>query len=105
MPSSRGGSRSAIASSARIISSQSEERLVDLEKTAEWKSFESAQSPGSWIAGLRASVGWTQAELGARLEGVSPARISDWEHDRRSVSKANAIKLARIFGVEAGRFL
>lgn len=73
-------------------------------KTPEWKSWEASQTPGSWLSGLREAHGWTQRELGERMGGVSPARISDWEHDRRSVSKAQAKILSQLFRVEPHRF-
>lgn len=82
----------------------SDDDLVDLSTTPQWKTFEASQTPGSWLSGLREAHGWTQRELGERMGGVSPARISDWEHDRRAVSKAQAKILSQLFHVEPHRF-
>ena len=79
--------------------------LVELVTTSEWSAFHSRQTPGAWLSGLREAVGWTQRELGVKLGGVSPARISDWEHDRREISKEAAKKLASLLKVSADRFL
>lgn len=79
--------------------------LVELATTSEWRAFHAKQTPGSWLSGLRDAVGWTQRELGVKMGGVSPARISDWEHDRREISKDAAKKLAALLKVPADRFL
>jgi len=91
--------------SAWILEVPEEPESIDLSTTEEWKQFSSRQTPGKWIAGLRSAQGWTQKELGRRLGGVSAARVSDWEHDRRAVSKAYAKALAGLLGVSADRFL
>ncbi len=79
--------------------------LVELSETTWWKKFEAGQTPGSWLAGMREALALTQSQLGQRLGGVSAARISDWEHDRRSISKAYAKALAKLFKIPAERFL
>lgn len=81
-----------------------DEALVDVFKTAEWKDFESRQTPGAWLAGLRQAHALTQRRLGSKL-GVAAARVSDWEHDRRAISKRFAKILARMFKVPVERFL
>ena len=82
-----------------------DEELVDLSTGAEWREFQERQTPGSWIAGLRRQQGGTQKTLGDRLGGVATARVSDWEHGRRAVSKSYAKTLANLFGVSAERFI
>jgi hypothetical protein len=88
-----------------IVSITEDDELIDLAETPQWKEFASNQTAGKWLAGLRETSGWTQNELGGRLGGVSPARISDWEHDRRTISKDFAKKLSKLFGVPAERFI
>jgi DNA-binding transcriptional regulator YiaG len=88
-----------------ILAISEDDERVDLSKTEEWREFEKRQSPGAWIAGLRKAQWWTQKELGSRLGGVSTPRISDWEHDRRAVSKSYAKMLADLFGISAERFI
>ena len=82
-----------------------DDEVVDLSETPEWKDFQKRQTPGAWISGLRKAHGWTQKQLGFRLEGVTAARISDWEHDRRTVSKSKAKLLADLFGASADHFI
>ena len=79
--------------------------LVELSETNAWKKFAADQTPGSWLAGMREALALTQKQLGHRLGGVSAARISDWEHDRRAISKAYAKALAKLFKIPAERFL
>lgn len=88
-----------------LESSPDDDELVDLSQTHEWKAWEAAQTPGAWVSGLREAQGWTQRELGERLGGVSPARISDWEHDRRAISKEVAKQLSVLLHVSVERFL
>jgi DNA-binding transcriptional regulator YiaG len=87
-----------------IIAEPTDDELIELGSSSLWKNFESRQSPGSWISGFRTSLGWTQKDLGSRLGGVSTARVSDWEHDRRAVSKEYAKKLSVLFGISADKF-
>jgi DNA-binding transcriptional regulator YiaG len=88
-----------------ILAISGDYERVDLSKTAEWREFKKRQSPGVWIAGLRKKQGWTQKELGSRLGGVSATSISDWEHDRKAVSKARAKMLAYLFRISAEWFI
>jgi hypothetical protein len=90
---------------AWILGETAVDDSIDLSLTEEWKGFSSRQTSGTWISGLRSAHGWTQKELGKRLGGVSTARVSDWEHGRRAVSKSFAKSLAGLFGVSADRFL
>ncbi|MBK8803174.1 MAG: helix-turn-helix transcriptional regulator [Fibrobacteres bacterium] len=87
-----------------LVGPLEDDEWVDPFQTHQWKEFEASQTPGSWLSGLREAHGWTQRELGEHLGGVSPARISDWEHDRRAVSKAQAKILSQLFRVEPHRF-
>jgi DNA-binding transcriptional regulator YiaG len=84
---------------------EDDDEWIDVSTTPKYLAFRAAQTPGSWISGYRKAIGLTQSELGKRLGGVSPARVSDWEHDRRAVSKDFAKKLSKLFGVSAERFL
>lgn len=81
------------------------QKWVDVSTTPEYIEFGARQTAGSWIRGFRNGIALTQKQLGARLGGVSPSRISDWERDRRPVSKAFARKLAKVFSVGADLFI
>ena len=43
--------------------------------------------------------------MALEIGGVSAKRISDWENERRGVSKDFAKKLAKIFKVPAEKFI
>jgi DNA-binding XRE family transcriptional regulator len=88
-----------------FVRSSTDDELVNPFETFQWKNWEAAQTPGAWLSGLREAHGWTQRELGERLGGVSPARISDWEHDRRAISKEVAKQLSSLLHVSVERFL
>ncbi len=49
---------------------------------------ESTPSLGSWIRASRKAVGWTQAELGSFLGGVSQATVSQWERVKAAPGEA-----------------
>lgn len=88
-----------------LESSPDDDELVDLSQAPKWKAWQASRTPGSWLSGLREAQGWTQRELGERLGGVSPARISDWEHDRRAISKEVAKQLSVLLHVSVACFL
>lgn len=79
--------------------------LVDWHTTDLHKKIEASLTPGDWLCHLREATGLTQEVLGLQLGKVSGSRISDWEGNRRAVSKAMAKKLSIIFGVSPDRFI
>ena len=78
--------------------------FVDFHDTDWFKEVEPELTPASNLAFYRKLRKMTQAELGEKL-GVSKHVISDMEHERRSISKAMAKELARIFTVSVERFI
>src|ERR1035437_2608421 len=85
--------------------SEDDDELVDWFSTDLHKQIEARMTPGSWLRELRDAHGWTQKDLGIRLGDVSPARISDWENNHRSMSKDVAKQLSDLFRVSVERFL
>jgi antitoxin component HigA of HigAB toxin-antitoxin module len=79
--------------------------LLDYFETDFHKMIEARMTPGVYISNMRDVHGLTQDELGAKLGGVRASRISDWENDRRAVSKKYAKALAAIFKLPADCFL
>ena len=82
-----------------------EDTLVDLFKTEWYQEIQQQVTPGEIVRMYRENVGMTQAELGQKLGTLSRQKISDMEHNRRSISKEAAKKLSQIFGVSVERFL
>ena len=69
------------------------------------KKIEATFTPGLWLKTLRDAHGLTQEELAEKLGTASGSRISDWESNRRDVSKSMAKKLSKYFGVSPDRFI
>lgn len=78
---------------------------VDYFDTELHKKVSKTLTPGLWLKHLREANDLSQVELGEKLGGVKAARISDWENNRRAVSKASANSLAKLFHVPADRFI
>lgn len=79
--------------------------LLDYFETEFHKRVRARMTPGSWIEHLRDAHGLSQAELGKKLGGVRASRVSDWENNRRSVSKKYAKALSALLKVPAENFL
>ncbi|MEW6263334.1 MAG: helix-turn-helix transcriptional regulator [Thermodesulfobacteriota bacterium] len=61
-------------------------------------------TPAVFLSGARYREGLTQQQLAERT-GIPRRHISDMEHGRRPIGKANAKKLAEALKVEPRRFL
>lgn len=85
--------------------------LVDEDALEDWTTSDlnqkilNSMKPGDWLGHLREAHGLTQEELGRQLGKVSGSRVSDWEANRRAVSKAMAKKLSGMFNVSPDRFI
>ena len=85
--------------------------LIDEDVLEDWietdlhRKISKSLKPGGWLSHLRDAHNLTQEELGRQLGRVSGSRISDWEANRRAVSKGMAKKLAGIFNVSPDRFI
>jgi DNA-binding XRE family transcriptional regulator len=82
-----------------------EDKAVDYFETDLAKKIEASMTPGLWLKHLREAHNLSQAELGEKIGGIKPSRISDWENNQRAVSKAAAKSLAKLFRVPADRFI
>ena len=78
--------------------------IVDCHDADWFKEVEPELTPASNLAFYRKLMKMTQAELGEKL-GISKQVISDMEHERRSISKAMAKELSKIFDVSVERFI
>ncbi|MFC1510039.1 helix-turn-helix domain-containing protein [Candidatus Omnitrophota bacterium] len=87
------------------ITIQDDDEYVDIVFTAWYKNQKKRKTPGKSLKVYRKRDGLTQAQLGKNLGGISAARISDFEHDRRGISKDIAKKLAELFGTSLERFI
>ena len=83
---------------------EEDDELEDWSVTDLAKEIEARQTPGKAIRIYRENLGWTQAQLGNKLE-VRASFVSDLEHGRRMVSRQTAKELAKIFGVSVEHFV
>ena len=83
---------------------ESEEELVNVLDTAEYKRFKKNVNPGEYVKVYRENQGFTQIALGEKV-GMSRSYICDIEKGRRSISKDMAKKLARLFKISVSRFI
>ncbi len=82
-----------------------DEEYINIEETEWYKEMSKKITPGDAIQCYRENYGWTQAELGKRMGGVSRQRVSDYENGRREVSKKMAKQLSKLFKVPVERFI
>ena len=81
------------------------EELVNIFDTHWYKAIKKNISPGDILRIYRQNLGLTQTELGQKLGKFTRQKISDMENNKRSISKAVAKKLSKIFDVPIERFL
>lgn len=78
---------------------------VDITETDWYKEARASRKPGDAVRVYRDNFGYSQAELGKMLGGLSRHRVSDMENNRRGISKELAKKLSIIFKVPVARFI
>ncbi len=81
------------------------EELVNIFDTHWYKAIKKTINPGDTLRIYRQNLGLTQTELGQQLGKFTRQKISDMENNKRSISKAVAKKLSKIFDVQVDRFL
>ena len=81
------------------------EELVNIFDTHWYKAIKKTINPGDTLRIYRQNLGLTQTELGQKLGKFTRQKISDMENNKRSISKAVAKKLSKIFDVQIDRFL
>ncbi|MCD6273497.1 MAG: helix-turn-helix transcriptional regulator [Deltaproteobacteria bacterium] len=84
---------------------EDDETPVNLFETDWYQDIKHQVTLGEIVRMYRENLGMTQAELGQKLGNLTRQKISDMEHNRRSISKEVAKRLSQIFGVKAERFL
>lgn len=82
-----------------------DEEYINAFESDWYKEQEKNWHPGKSVYVYRDNKGWTQAELGKKLGGLSRQYISDLERGKRSISKKVAIQLSQLFNRKIERFL
>lgn len=87
------------------VTADDDDELEDFFETDFAKEMEAKMTPGLYLSTLREVHNWSQAELAAKVGGVSAKRISDWENGRRAISKDYAKKLGKVLNFPADKFI
>jgi len=82
-----------------------DEETVNIFETEWYHKIQQQITPGETLRIYRENKGMTQGELARRLGNLTRQKISDMEHNRRSISKDMARKLSLIFEIPVERFL
>jgi DNA-binding XRE family transcriptional regulator len=83
---------------------EKDDELVDITTTKWYKKQEAERDPSFNLKFYRGLHKYTQAEL-AKKVGALPHHVSEMETGKRAISKAMALKLAKIFNVSPDRFI
>ena len=84
---------------------EGDDEYMEATETGWYRYIKAQTTPGDAMRIYRENFGMTQAQLGEKLGNVPRQIVSNMERGRRSISLANAKKLAAIFNVPASRFL
>ncbi len=82
-----------------------DDEYMEATETDWYRDIKAQTTPGDAMRIYRENFGMTQAQLGEKLGNIPRQIVSNMERGRRSISLANAKKLAAIFNVPASRFL
>jgi transcriptional regulator with XRE-family HTH domain len=84
---------------------EDDEEFLNIFDTDWYKDISEATTPGDALKIYRENFGLTQAGLGHKLGKFTRQKISDMEHNKRSISKDVARKLSQLFDIPIARFL
>jgi len=83
---------------------KSDDEMENIADTTWYKRHAAKRTPGLNMKNFRELRGYTQAKLAEKL-GVLRNHVSAMENEKRSISKAMALKLAAIFDTSPERFI
>ena len=88
-----------------LLEKEQDDEVVNIFETEWYSQIKSSMTPGDTLKIYRENRGWTQAQLGAMLDGIPRQHVSNMERSIRPISKKTARKLAQIFKVSPGKFI
>ncbi len=88
-----------------LVEEEQDDDVVNIFETDWYRQITSGMTPGNNLKIYRENSGWTQAQLGEKLQGVPRQHISNMERGIRPISKNTARKLAHIFRVSPDKFI
>jgi len=84
---------------------EKDQGYINIFETEWFKEIQKEITPGDILRIYRENLGMSQAKLAKKIGKFTRQKVSDMEHNRRSISKEMARKLSQIFGVPVERFL
>jgi ribosome-binding protein aMBF1 (putative translation factor) len=89
---------------SKYLEQDQDDHLIDIATTDWFKNMENKMKPMDHLKNLREAHGLTQKRLGEMIE-TNAAHISDYETGQRSMSKAIAKQLGKIFKTSPAIFI
>ena len=87
------------------LQEEQDDKIVNVFETEWYRQIKSSMTPGDNLKIYRDNRGWTQAQLGAKLDGVPRQHISNMERGLRPISRKMAKRLAQVFEVSPSKFI
>jgi len=87
------------------LEEEQDDEIVNIFETDWYTQIKSSMTPGDTLKIYRENYGWTQVQLGEKLDGIPRQHVSNMERGIRPISKKMAQKLAQIFKVSPGKFI
>ena len=87
------------------LEEEQDDEIVNIFETDWYNQIKSNMTPGATLKIYRENYGWTQVQLGEKLDGIPRQHVSNMERGIRPISKKMAQKLAQIFRVSPGKFI
>lgn len=83
----------------------SEGETISLEEDDWYQSTTTEFTPAERLRSAREMMGLTLSELGKKLGGISPQKVSDLEKGRRGISKSLALKMSKVLQMPLDFFI
>lgn len=83
----------------------SEGETISLEEDDWYQSTTTEFTPAERLRSAREMMGLTLSELGKKLGGISPQKVSDLEKGRRGISKTLALKMSKVLQMPLDFFI
>ena len=87
------------------LQEEQDDKIVNVFETEWYHQIKSSMTPGDNLKIYRDNRGWTQAQLGEKLDGLPRQHISNMERGLRPISRKMAKRLAQVFEVSPSKFI
>ena len=87
------------------LQEEQDDKIVHVFETEWYHQIKSSMTPGDNLKIYRDNRGWTQAQLGEKLDGLPRQHISNMERGLRPISRKMAKRLAQVFEVSPSKFI